>query len=244
MSFDKFILKMFLTRMSLPAAAAVKLTWSRTITYALPSPSHVAALATASGGCRLKNPSSSSVPRRTLQASCANANEGAADSEGTTTTATIPSWLDIDPAVVQDVLGEVTLKKFQFRQVVGHLALLEKVGFPFPEGKITRDQLETLISLRTLRCRNMYVHALSGAEGCRDPDEVVKMDREWPDTMFSEEQVASVADDEEKAARLRLAQYCEEKLVKMGETLPATISDRWFRAILRRNSEAGVRSPY
>ena len=58
--------------------------------------------------------------------------------------------------------------------------------------------------------------------------------------MFSEEQVASVAGDEEMAARLRLAQYCEQKLAKMGETLPAKISDRSFRAILRKSSETGV----
>jgi len=166
------------------------------------------------------------------------ANEGATDSEDPTLT--IPAWLDIDPAVVQDVLGEVTLKKFQFRQAVGEVAYLQKVDFPFPEEKITREQLQTLISLRTRRCRNMYVHALSGAEGCLDPDDVVKMDAEWPDTMFSEEQVASVAEDEEMAARLQLAQYCEQKLVKMGEILPKEISDRSFRSLLRRSSESGM----
>ena len=175
---------MFLMRLSRPAAAAVKLTWSRTLTSTLlPPTSHIAALATTSGRGRLKKTSaSSSVPRRTLQ----TANDGATDSEDPTPT--IPAWLDIDPAVVQDVLGEVTLKKFQFRQAVGEVAYLQKVDFPFPEEKITREQLQTLISLRTRRCRNMYVHALSGAEGCLDPDDVVKMDAEWPDTMFSEEQ--------------------------------------------------------
>ena len=166
---------MFLTRMSLPATAAAKLTWSRTLTYTLPLTSQIAALATASGRTRLKKTPSFSVTRRTL---CTNANEGAAtDSEDST--ATIPAWLDIDPEVVQEVLGEVTLKKFQFRQVVSDVAYLERVGFPLPEEKITGEQLETLISLRTLRCRNMYVHALSGADGRPDPDEVVKMDKAW-----------------------------------------------------------------
>ena len=54
-------------------------------------------------------------------------------------------------------------------------------------------------------------------------------------------QVASVAEDEEMAARLQLAQYCEQKLVKMGEILPKEISDRSFRSLLRRSSESGVR---
>ena len=103
------------------------------------------------------------------------------------------------------------------------------------------DQLETLISLKRVRCRNMYIHALSGLANCPDPDDVVRMDREWPDTIFTEEQVASVAGDEEMAARLRLAQYCEQNLVNMGEILPPKVNDRWFRAILRRSSEAGVR---
>jgi len=160
-SFDKLMPKMFLMRLSRPAAAAVKLTWSRTLT----STSHIAALATTSGRGRLKK--TSSVPRRMLQTSFVNAYDGASDSEDPTPT--IPAWLDIDPAVVEDVLGEVTLKKFQFRQAFGEVAYLQKTGFPFPEEKITREQLETLISLRTRRCRNMYVHALSGAEGCQGP---------------------------------------------------------------------------
>ena len=232
---------MFLVRMSLPVTAAVKLSWSRTLTDRVPPTSLIASLAACSDRCRFQNWPPSSIQRRTLRTSRANSNEDAADCEGAAAAATIPSWLDIDPAIVQDVVGEVTLKKFQFRQVVGEMRKLENIGFPFPEEKITRDQLETLISLRTLRCRNLYVHALSGADNRPDPEDVVRMDREWPDTMFSAEQVASVAEDEEKAARLRLAQYCEQKLAAMGQTLPAKISDRSFRAILGRSSEAGVR---
>ena len=226
---------MFLKRMSLPATAAVKLLWSRTLTHTLASSSNLATLAIAT-----RETYPSFLSRRRLHTSRADAdeNEGAVDSEET---ATMPAWLDIDPAVVQDVLGEVTLKKFQFRQVVGEVAHLGRIGFPIPEEKITRDQLETLISLRRVRCRNMYIHALSGAKGCPDPDDVVRMDREWPDTIFTEEQVASVAGDEEMGARLRLAQYCEQNLVNMGEILPPKVNDRWFRAILRRTSEAGVR---
>ena len=226
---------MFLKRMSLPATAAVKLLWSRTLTHTLASSSNLATLAIAT-----RETYPSFLSRRRLHTSRADAdeNEGAVDSEET---ATMPAWLDIDPAVVQDVLGEVTLKKFQFRQVVGEVAHLERIGFPIPEEKITRDQLETLISLKRVRCRNMYIHALSGLDNCPDPDDVVRMDREWPDTIFTEEQVASVAGDEEMGARLRLAQYCEQNLVNMGEILPPKVNDRWFRAILRRTSEAGVR---
>ena len=229
---------MFLKRMSSPATAAVKLLWSRALTHTIASSSNLATLAIAS---RETYPSFLST--RTLHTSRADADEteGAANSTDSSDTPTVPAWLDIDPAVVQDVLGDVTLKKFQFRQVVDEVFHLERIGFPIPEEKITRDQLETLISLKRVRCRNMYIHALSGLANCPDPDDVVRMDREWPDTIFTEEQVASVAGDEEMAARLRLAQYCEQNLVNMGEILPPKVNDRWFRAILRRSSEAGVR---
>ena len=97
----------------------------------------------------------------------------------------IPAWLDIEPAVVQDILGEVTMKKFQFRTVVGEVRYLERNGFPLPEGKVTREQLETLMSMRTRRCRVLYVHALADPVNRRhDPEEVVKMDREGQ-TMLS-----------------------------------------------------------
>ena len=58
--------------------------------------------------------------------------------------------------------------------------------------------------------------------------------------MFSPEQMASVAGDRTMEAQLRLAQYCEQKLVQMGEVLPARITDRFFRSILAKGSEGRV----
>ena len=49
-----------------------------------------------------------------------------------------------------------------------------------------------------------------------------------------------MAGDRTMEAQLRLAQYCEQKLVQMGEALPAQITDRFFRSILAKGSEGRV----
>ena len=160
---------MFLRRVTLPP---VGLTWSRALTCRPLPASHIPGLAR-------RKACSSAAPRRKLHASSVLPCEGAADPEAVAASPIIPAWLDIEPAVVQDILGEVTMKKFQFRTLVGEVLYLERHGFPMPEEKVTREQLETLMSMRTRKCRVLYVHALADPVNRRhDPEEVVKMDRE------------------------------------------------------------------
>ncbi len=89
-----------------------------------------------------------------------------------------------------------------------------------------------------------YIEALATGADEAEIERILRLDRDWPGSMFTEEQVASATTPEQLAA-LRMAQFVEQKLIEEGDTIPEQPMPAFvFEALMkmeRRGEVSGIR---
>jgi hypothetical protein len=96
--------------------------------------------------------------------------------------------LNVDEDTLASVVGETTARRFAWLALVREATYLHRNKFPFPEGTVDRQHLETLVNLRVRESRVRYIDALASGKDSEALEQIVETDKAWPESVFSQEQ--------------------------------------------------------